>query len=75
MDKYIANIIKRNPVPIVSTLESICKGFGITMSQFFADGELVEVNNKTRDLLDCWSALSEEQRDAALVLLKKMNQK
>ena len=52
-----------------------CKGFGITMSQFFADGELIEVNDKTRDLLDCWSALSEEQRDAALILLKKMNQK
>ena len=45
------------------------------MSQFFADGELIEVNDKTRELLDCWSALSEEQRDAALILLKKMNQK
>ncbi|MBQ3416217.1 MAG: helix-turn-helix transcriptional regulator [Ruminococcus sp.] len=74
-DSTIANIIKRNAVPSVTTLESICKGFGITMSQFFADGELIEVNDKTRDLLDCWSALSEEQRDAALILLKKMNQK
>ena len=73
-DSTIANIIKRNAVPSVTTLESICKGFGITMSQFFADGELIEVNDKTRDLLDCWSALSEEQRDAALILLKKMNQ-
>ena len=67
-DSTIANIIKRNAVPSVTTLESICKGFGITMSQ-------LEVNDKTRDLLDCWSALSEEQRDAALILLKKMNQK
>ena len=55
-DSTIANIIKRNAVPSVTTLESICKGFGITMSQFFADGELIEVNDKTRDLLDCWSA-------------------
>ena len=74
-DSTIANIIKRNAVPTVSTLESICKGLGITMSQFFADGELIEVNDKTRELLDCWSSLSEEQRDAALILLKKMNQK
>ena len=74
-DSTIANIIKRNAVPTVTTIEFICKGFGITMSQFFADGELIEVNGKTKDLLNCWSALSEEQRDAALVLLKKMNQK
>ena len=74
-DSTIANIINRNAVPTVTTIEFICKGFGITMSQFFADGELIEVNGKTKDLLNCWSALSEEQRDAALVLLKKMNQK
>ena len=44
-------------------------------SQFFADGELIEVTPKTRELIDCWSGLSEEQRDAALFLLKNMNQK
>ena len=74
-DSTIANIIKRNAVPSVTTLEAICKGLGVTMSQFFSDGELIEVNDKTKALLECWSALSEEQRDAALTLLKKMNQK
>ena len=71
----IANILKRNAIPSVDTLEAICKGLGITLSQFFADGDLIEVTPKTRELIDCWSGLSEEQRDAALLLLKKMNQK
>ena len=74
-ESTILNIFRRNATPSIPTLEAICSGLGITMSQFFADGELIEVNDKTRDLLDCWSALSEEQRDAALILLKKMNQK
>lgn len=74
-ESTIANIIKRNAIPSVDTLEAICKGLGITLSQFFADGELIEVTPKTRALIDCWSGLSEEQRDAALVLLKKMNQR
>ena len=74
-ESTIANIIKRNAIPSVDTLEAICKGLGITLSQFFADGDLVEVTPKTRELIDCWSGLSEEQRDAALVLLKNMNQK
>ena len=74
-ESTIANTIKRNAVPSVDIIEAIYKGFGITLSQFFADGELIEVTPKTREFIDCWSGLSEEQRDAALVLLKKMNQK
>ena len=35
----------------------------------------IEVTPKTRELIDCWSGLSEKQRDAALLLLKNMNQK
>ncbi len=74
-ESTIANIIKRNAIPSVDTLEAICNGMGITLSQFFADGELIEVTPTTRELIDCWSGLSEKQRDAALLLLKNMNQK
>ena len=38
----IGNIFRRNTVPSIATLETICKGFGITMSQFFADTDMVE---------------------------------
>ena len=38
-----ANIFRRNTVPSIATLEAICAGFGITMSQFFAEGEMVEL--------------------------------
>lgn len=74
-ESTIANIIHRNNVPSITTLESICKGFGITLSQFFSDGEMIEVTPEMRDLIDCWSGLSGEQRDAVLKLLRLMNQK
>lgn len=35
-ESTIANIYRRNTVPSLATLEAICKGFGITMAQFFA---------------------------------------
>lgn len=43
-ESTIANIYRRNTVPSLATLEAICKGFGITMAQFFAEGEMVEIN-------------------------------
>ncbi len=74
-ESTIANIIKRNTVPSVTTLESICKGLHITMSQFFADGDLIEVTENTKELIACWNTLSEEQRKIILLLLKNMNKK
>ena len=66
----IANLIRRNTVPSIPTVEAICNGFGISLSQFFSDGETIEVSSEYKPLIDCWSALSPEQREAALKLLQ-----
>lgn len=33
----LSNMFSRNNDPSISTLEDICRAFGITLSQFFAD--------------------------------------
>lgn len=38
----IGNIFRRNTVPSIPTLEIICKSFGITLAQFFAEGDTVD---------------------------------
>ena len=38
-ENTIATILKRNSLPSVGTLEAICKGFGITLSEFFAEDD------------------------------------
>lgn len=69
----IGNIFRRNTVPSISTLETICSAFGITLSQFFADCEMVELTPDLKQLFDSWVTLSPSQKAAALQMLKAMN--
>lgn len=69
----LANIFRRNTVPSIATLEAICKGFGITLSQFFADGEMVELTPELKDLFENWVNLTPEQKVAAQQMLRAMN--
>lgn len=69
----IGNIFRRNTVPSVSTLETICKGFGITLSQFFADENMVELTPELKELFDCWVYLRPSQKAAALQMLRAMS--
>ena len=69
----LRNMFNRNTLPGIATLEAICKGFGITLSQFFAEGdEAFTLNAEQKDMLDMWSTLSLEQKTALLELLRKM---
>lgn len=68
----IANIYRRNTVPSIATLEVICNGFGITLSQFFADGDMVELTPDLKDIFDSWVNLTPEQKAAALQMLRAM---
>lgn len=61
-ESTIANIFRRNSVPSITTLESICNGFGITLSQFFADGDMVELTPQAKELFDNWVTLTPEQK-------------
>ncbi|MBQ2617950.1 MAG: helix-turn-helix transcriptional regulator [Oscillospiraceae bacterium] len=46
----IGNIFRRNVSPSMDTLETICKGFGFTLSQFFAEDEVVELTPETKEV-------------------------
>lgn len=69
----LRNMFTRNTLPGIATLETLCKGFGITLSQFFAEGdEPVDLDNEQREMLNRWSTLSKEQKSALLELIKNM---
>lgn len=71
----IANIYRRNTVPSIDTLEAICNGFHISLSQFFADCEMVELTPDLKRLFDHWVNLTPKQKDAALQMLIAMDHK
>ena len=74
-ESTIANIFRRNTVPSISTLEAICEGFGITLSQFFADGDMVEMTPELKELFDNWISLTPAQKEIALEMIKALNHK
>ena len=68
----VANIFNRNTTPSVATLESICAGFGITLAQFFAEGNMVELTDEQKEMFSAWSSLSKEQKDVLNQLIRVM---
>ena len=63
-ESTLANIFRRNTMPSITTLEAICNGFGITLSQFFAEDDMVELTPELKNLFDKWISLTPEQKDA-----------
>ena len=53
----IANIFHRGTIPSLTTLESICNAFGISLCQFFAENNFVALNDEQQILLQTWSKL------------------
>jgi transcriptional regulator with XRE-family HTH domain len=67
------NLFRLNNQPTIPTLEAICAGFDISLSQFFAAGsEAVVLNDEQKEMLDIWNTLNRDKKAALLELLKKM---
>ena len=69
----IGNIYRRNTTPSIDTLENICKAFGITLSQFFAETEMVELTPELKSLFDGWVSLTPEQKAAVQNMIEVLN--
>ena len=68
----ISTRFSRNNLPSLPTLEAICGGLGITMSQFFAEGELVELTPEQKQFFNDWAVLSPEDKLLVEQLVKKL---
>ena len=67
------NLFRLNNQPTIPTLEAICAGFGITLSQFFAESDdAVVLNAEQKEMLEMWNTLTQDQKTALLALLKRM---
>lgn len=70
----IGNIFRRNTVPSLDSLEKICASFGITLSQFFADNDMIELTPDLKIIFEKWKVLSPAQKEALLQMINAMNQ-
>lgn len=61
----ISNIFVRNTAPTVPTVEAICAGLGITLSQFFSESNIekaVYLSQEQVELFNNWLSLTVEQK-------------
>ena len=66
----VTNMFNRNNAPTLPTLEAVCRAFGITLSQFFSEGNgPAEFTEEQRTLFSKWSSLSAIQKEALLHLI------
>lgn len=68
----IANIYHRDTIPTIPTLEILCNAFGITLSQFFSENNMVSLSKEQTELLDSWATITPEQQKILLELIKNI---
>lgn len=69
----IANMFARNNLPTIPTLEMICNGFGITMSEFFNYNNNSEhLTKKQMELLTKYNRITEEQQHLIISILDNL---
>lgn len=68
----ISTWYRRNLQPSISSIEKICKGLDMSLSQFFSSPEdqCVNLTDSQQEILDVWKYLNEEQKDATIKMLK-----
>lgn len=66
----VSNIYKRNTIPNICTLEAICKGFGLTLSEFFADNDCIELTPEIKEFFNDWKKLSDDKKSFIMQMIK-----
>lgn len=61
----VSTLLNNGNVPRITTLEKVCKGFGITLAQFFAeDEEYPDLSEEQLKVLNTWQKLSVKEKAA-----------
>lgn len=70
----ISNLMNRGSMPQINTIDKLCKGFGITLSQFFAKGEYPDLTEEQQKVLDEWESLSYREKETVKTILSSIKQ-
>lgn len=61
----ISSLLNEGNVPKITTLEKVCKGFGITLAQFFSsDDNFPDLSEEQLEVLNTWEKLSAKEKEA-----------
>lgn len=66
----ISTWYNRSIEPGIASIEKVCLGLGITLSQFFQTEEAVILSPGQKDILELWARLSPKQRAATKEMIE-----
>lgn len=69
----VRNMFQRDTMPTTPTLEALCKGLGIGMSELFYGEDMAAISDEHRLLIEQWDSLDDESKTIVMSLLKKLN--
>jgi len=69
----VHNMFKRNTDPSIQTLESLCKGMGITLTQFFDVDDDMGLSPEQKELIQKWSMLRDTDKRLVSDLIDSLN--
>ncbi|GFI51094.1 HTH-type transcriptional regulator PuuR [Lachnospiraceae bacterium] len=59
----ISSLLNEGNVPKITTVEKVCKGFGITLSQFFSkEDNFPDLSEEQLEVLNTWEKLSAKEK-------------
>lgn len=70
----VRNMFKRNTEPSIQTLESLCNGMGLTLSQFFDENNSMGLSPEQAQLLQKWSRLRDKDKHLISDLIDSLNE-
>ena len=73
----LSSIVKKKTIPTLITLNKICKGLGISLSEFFENGERRRSGNISedqREVLDLWDTLTKEEQRFIKISMRSLRE-
>ena len=71
----IRNMFDRNTEPTVSTLEALCNGLGISLTQLLLGDGYPELTEEQKEVLIRWDSLAPNDKKLFLDLLRSFGEK
>ena len=73
----LSAIVKKKIIPTLITLNKICKGLGISLSEFFENGDRRgqgNISEYQREVLDLWDTLTKEEQRFIKISMRSLRE-
>ena len=66
----LGRIMAQENLPSLITLEKICAALGVTLSQFFQEGNSENLTEKQKEVLGIWNDLNANEQETVMSMLR-----